>query len=510
MGGASDRDVDEAHPRRRLLLLALLAPGVLVLLVEPCRWLVTTWFDVSWDSPGEWIALACAGLVLRSVASGPAAEAPGSGRTALRALMATALVRLAGRLLAINIVGALALAIDVWAIGVALRLHVRPKPLDPRWLAALFALSLPMEQVLQRVAGFPLRQVASVLAGGLLGPLYPAMERRGTLLTHEGLALSVDLPCSGAQGLVLMGVLALAVAAVRRPGVRGLAALAVAALGGAILANTLRIVLLFAGLHRHLDLMAEPAHSLVGLLALAMGALPLLAVAQRLEAGPSPAGGSRPSRRPFAARPALRPIHVAALTALAVAVLAVPGRPLDVSAPVAAPALPTSLGAWTGQAMPLEGREQAYFARFGGGAARTVYRDGLGEPMVALVVRTTAPLRHLHGPDRCLLGAGHRVERLGVLAEGLPVVVWRSTGPGGDAWRVETLFVSDRGETAATVSEVVWLWAARPGATWSLVERVSPWAACGRDPARCDAFADALHSALDLPPLALPIPPENT
>ncbi|MCA9539640.1 MAG: exosortase T, partial [Myxococcales bacterium] len=428
---------------------------------------------------------------VRAVRSGPAPADGAALRRAGRLFALTAAARLLGRLLAINLIGALALVIDVWALGLAVRVHRRPWALSPRALAALFAFSLPIEQVAQRVLGFPLRLLATQLAAAALHPFAPGLQREGTLLLHEGVRLSVDLPCSGAEGLAMLGALAAALLARRASGVgRLLFALAVT-LGGALLANALRVVLLFFSARLDLPVFVEPGHSLVGLLALAAGALPLLLLVRRWPARvppPPPSEASRPVRP--------GPVAALAFSAVALLVAVAPARPLDVGGPAPALALPARLGDFHGTPAAPSLAEAAYFARFGGEVQKAIYADDQGPPFVALAVRTTSPLRHLHGPDRCLIGAGHRVERLGVRPGPTPVVVWRSTGPDGRAWRVETRFLSAAGESAATVSEVVWRWLRRPVA-WTLVERISPWSACEADGARCAAFDAALGAALD-------------
>ena len=54
-------------------------------------------------------------------------------------------------------------------------------------------------------------------------------------------------------------------------------------------------------------------------------------------------------------------------------------------------------------------RTQAYFIKYGGSAQKAFYG-----PHQLLMVRTSAPLRHLHAPDECLRGLGMKVEYLGM------------------------------------------------------------------------------------------------
>ncbi len=493
-------------PRAVVVLVA--APGLLALLVEPLRWLVTTWTDPAWDSSGAWVAAACLALAVRSVlsgrasgpAGGPAGPRPRAVRVALLLVGATALVRLAGRVLAINVIGALALVFDVAALGLALGLDRRRWAVHPAALAALFAFSLPVEQILQRLFGYPLRLVSAAVAHGLLAPFAEGLQLHGTLLVRDGMSLAVDLPCSGAQGLMLLGALATAVACRRRLG-PGRAVAAGTAIGaGALLSNTVRIVVLFVGVGSGLPVMAEPWHSLVGLIALALGAIPLLSLAARWPdrtglAPPDAPKRSQATRRPGPRR-ALACATIFSLAGLAIA--AAPAHPVDVSSAVRGAALPAHLGPWLGSGAELSEIEKTYFERFGGRADKRTYRREDGIAHTAVLVRTGAPLRHMHGPDRCLIGAGHTVERLGVRPGPIPSVLWRSTGPDGRAWRVEASFVGQHGQTASTISEVVWRWIGSPGSAWTQLERITSWQACQDEPARCAEFDAALFAALDI------------
>ncbi len=466
--------------------------GLIALLWAPGRWLVAGWLDPAVEGGGPWIALGCLALAARSWASGPAPGDARAARLALALLAVTTGVRLAGQVLAVRLVGGLALVVDIAALALALRLHRRPWPVHPAALAALFACALPLAQTAQRLFGFPLRLASAALAEGALRPLFPALVREGALLRHPGVDLLVDLPCSGAEGLALLAAVGAGIACRRRLGPGRAATLLGLIVGGALLANAARVALLFVGARAGWPVFEGAAHDLIGLVALALGAAPLLWAAARW-----------PARRvaPIAAPsppPRLRPLPAWLFAAAALGVSAAPARPLDVGAPLPPPELPAHLGDWRREDAALTSLEAAYFTRFGGAARKAHFADDRGAPIGVLVVRTQAPLRHLHGPDRCLRGAGFSVERLGVRA-GVPEVLWRATGPDGRVWRVETLFVDDAGHTAATVGEVAWRWARAPRATWSLVQRTTPWTTCEAAPARCADFAAGLARALDLP-----------
>ncbi|MCP4808053.1 MAG: exosortase T [Proteobacteria bacterium] len=470
-------------PRRRLALVLLL-PGLVALVVEPATWLVGTWVHAGYDSVGAWVFVLCLMLAARSVWSGPGSPDPSASRKAIALLVAAAGIRLLGRLLDVNHVGALALALDAWALGLALRLGTRPWPVSPWRLAALFALSLPIKQLLQHFMGFPLRLTSTRLAGAVLAPFYPSMSVEGTFLTRPGVELSVDLPCSGAQGLFLLAVFAMAIATVRRiPSARGLA-LVVSVLLGALLANAARLIALFVGPTE--ALLAEPAHSSLGVACLAVGALPIAITALTSPALEPRTPLSGPSLQPH---PAVTLLFSLACLLVAVA----PGHPMDVSDPIVGRGLPTNLGALAGEDVPLEDKEADYFERFGGQVDKRLYG-----PHSALLVQTTMPVRHLHAPHDCLLGAGHTVTRLGVEPGHIPTTVYKTVDPDGHAWRVEASFVDPVGGGVATVSQVFWRWVQTPSGAWSLVERIHPWDLCEARPDACDAFDTTLFNALDL------------
>ncbi len=103
-----------------------IAAGVLA--YEPVRWLVQTWQDPAYDSKGFLRFVACAGLFLWSVTSPRNLTRPDNTRWALILLTATALIRLTGQVFAVNIIGALALVIDVYALATLAGVQNRERP----------------------------------------------------------------------------------------------------------------------------------------------------------------------------------------------------------------------------------------------------------------------------------------------------------------------------------------------------------------------------------------------
>ncbi|MGF1553439.1 MAG: exosortase T [Paracoccaceae bacterium] len=439
-----------------------------LLAAAPLAWLVRSWSEPAYASDG-WAHAGLLGLLVAlGLASGrPRHDAPRPPVLAL--LIGAALVRLAGQVLAINLLSALALALDVLALARLARLDARPVALSPLWLAGLFLFALPLHGVVERAIGFPLQLVSAAGACGLLAPLYDDLACAGTRITVDGLDVLVDLPCSGASGLVTMLALATAANAVLRPRLlTGCLALG-AALGLALGANVLRIALLAAGLVERealgLDVMAEPWHAGIGLAALALGARPLALFYRPRPAPPSVRGASG-RRLPAPLRLAGGGLALAA----ALAIVSAEGRPLATSGAVAAPALPGQIAGRRAEPVALAPIEAVYFTRYGGRAAKARY-GALGLNVVA----TRSALRHLHGPETCLRGLGYEVRPLGTRVEdGVPSAVFRAEAPDGRVWRVDVTYVSEHGRTASSVAEAVWHWFRAPGTAWTAVQRLTP------------------------------------
>ena len=239
---------------------------------------------------------------------------------------------------------------------------------------------------------------------------------------------------------------------------------------------------------------AEPWHSTLGLITLGLSALPLLWWAQgRRSLIPRPSTASATGAlQPF---PPVKPwIGLSFLLACA-GIILLPSRPLDVARPQTAPALPERIALFAAQPGVLTAKEQAYFTRYGGGAARAAYG-----PYGLLVVSTSAPLRHLHSPEECLAGSGHTVRYLGQTGGVTPSAVYRSTDPQGQSWRITVSFVSERGEWTPHVAEAIWRWLQAPGTTWRMIQRIAPWQL---PETAVEHFDAAVWRALDLSPSAV-------
>ncbi|MEM6739377.1 MAG: exosortase T [Pseudomonadota bacterium] len=460
-----------------------LATASLILALEPLRWLVRSWQDPAYQSHGHWCAAALLGLTLLSVRSGPARRVQRSDGLLL-IFLGAAILRLTGQVLAVNILAALALAVDVFAIARWLRLDLRPLALSPFWLACVFLFALPLSPILERVLGYPLQMVSAELSCAMLGPFFASLECHGVRLKIDALDVLVDLPCSGATGLLLMLTLWTVMNARFRPSLwsalQGLGAVILAALLG----NALRISVLAAGLAQGIDTMAPLLHEGIGLFALAIVALPILLLYRPR--------ARIPNRTPFDIDVSARVQRPLALLAIGAALLIVsaPKDPIDRSGTVTELTLPAQLLGHAQVSEALTEIERTYFAAYGGLAQKARY-GALG----LNVVQTGSPLRHLHSPATCLLGMGYDVVFLGTTFAPVPSSVYRATGPDGQVWLVSVSFVSADGHRTASVGEAVWSWLQGRSAQWTSVQRITP---LSLPHAARAAYEQAALAALDL------------
>lgn len=465
------------NPTQRTSLAAALA--ALLLAIHPALWLVRTWQHPAFDSSGAWVFAALAALWAICLRSGPPKE-PGDRAIALRLLFATALVRALGEVLAIDVLGGVALAVDVYALGLLLHLRARPWALSPFWSAIAFLLTLPVERILQRVFGYPLQWISANGAAALLRAVSSDVVHEGTRIQLNGHDVLVDLPCAGTQSAFILCA-AFALYSTRcRPRV-GHAMLGVGlVLAGATVGNGLRIATIAGGIAYggawSASFATGAAHQAVGLLTLVLSLWPI----SRWAANAPLAAVVTAESAPLVALRLPRWAAVV-LVPLAALVLVLPARPVDMSASFPALSLPAQLGHITGEPLPLTVAERAAYEAHGG----TAVRRGYG-PHTVLAVRTTSPLRHLHDPEECLRGLGLRVERLGIVWLPEPAAVYRVEDTNGAVWRVHARFIADDGTAATSVAQVVFAWLQDPSVVWTGVQRISPW----NTPAEAGAHID--------------------
>ncbi|MEM8688883.1 MAG: exosortase T, partial [Pseudomonadota bacterium] len=360
--------------------VVLLVLAGMVLALDPALWLLKSWHDPAYDSAGYLVFAISATLFVWSATSPlRSGEDANHRQIAIALLLLSALVRLVSQVLAINTIGALCLVVDVYALAILTRLHQRQRPLSPIWLAAVFTFSLPLERILQRTIGYGLQQMSADGACAVLSVFYDDLVCRGVRIVVNGVDVLVDLPCSGAQA-VLLGLLGFCIAASicrARPSmvVAGFAA----TLATACLSNVVRIAVLAVGIAQPetvggINVMAQPWHDLIGLSALGL-VCAVLAIWVRLAWQPAAEGGAEKLLLPRG------PLRFTGWTragagALLLAALAITGLPrtaLDVSAPAVAKPLPLALNGDLKRSVELAPREVAFFKQFGGWSAKANY-----------------------------------------------------------------------------------------------------------------------------------------
>ena len=459
---------------------ALLFGCTAFLAAEPALWLVRSWFDAALGSDGELVFAGVLALFVWSASS--RLERP--VQTALPAVLfaLTALVRVGGHMLDVNVIGALALVIDAYALCLMFGVQHRERALSPLWLSVLFGLALPLERIIQRVVGYGLQQISAAGACGALSVGFDDVACHGTNIILRGVHVLVDLPCSGARGLLLIAAAFAIIAALTRPTSRWAVTGAATALLAALVANTLRISILAIGIAFReavgFDVMAQPWHDAIGLLCLGLGLAAIVAWSSFADSTRPPT----PTARIVRQRPPPAGPLIALLLGACILVSIAPAKPVDIGRPMPALTAPAALAGTAATSIPLRDREKAYFLTYGGAAAKAQYGA-----RTVLLVSTSAPLRHLHAPEECLGGAGYEVQRLGISYGALPGAHYRAVAPDGTAWRVIVSYRSDAGHTATSISEAVWLWLKHPNTTWTAIERAHPWDAPLADNERFDA-----------------------
>ena len=321
----------------------------LILAAEPVRWLVNTWLDPSYPTTGALYLVFILGLLVWSLSSPATSQDARHRQLAIVLLIVSGFIRFLSQVLAINVIGGFALALDVYAIAVLLRTGSRTQPVSPFWLSVLFLFTLPVERILQRIAGYPLQEISADLTCRALGLFFADIQCSGIRIELSGQDVLVDLPCSGTSGLMLALTFIVVLNALYRPRLPVAIFWIAATLFLSIIANVMRIGVLAVGLSHpeqifDLNVMANPLHDLIGYAALALSLVPVLIF-------------YKPDRSVRAARPLNRlnwspskPVrHLSALIflSLALVIVSLPRQALDVSAAADPQPLPYRLTANT-------------------------------------------------------------------------------------------------------------------------------------------------------------------
>ncbi len=488
--------------------------AIVILMIEPVQWLFNTWFDPAYDSQGLLIAGLMTTLILWSISSPRKShiDQSKSMRRAFVLFIAMACVRLSGQFLGINMLSALALVIDVYAIGLLLGISQRERSLSPAWIALLFAFSLPVERIIQRILGFPLQLISAKGSCSLLEVFNNNIQCNGVEMILNKQDVLVDLPCSGARGLIQLLILFILISCVQRINhhhihlknrlnylFTGFTLVMISAYAG----NVLRITILALGIAypealafkimdpetKGIDVMAAPWHDIIGLICLILSAIPLLwwfyiqSKKEQFPCHPTQAqtkfiqsiysenachiSTSQTITNKFSR---FLPIFSPLFVVIAILITFVSAHPLDVVKTTKHLQMPQYLNGYYAAEHALSKQERLYFTQYGGHAHKVSYGD-----FSLLQVSTRAPLRHLHAPQQCLTGSGHQVNYLGYSHTPLKAAVYKSISPQGDIWRISVTFLSSQGQQTTNIAKAIWLWLKHPKSRWTMLQRISPW-----------------------------------
>lgn len=475
--------------------IALFALASTLLAYEPVRWLLKTWADPSYQSSGVIYGAGVILLTLWSATSRKTRQDDTSKTHALMLLICAAVLRLFSQVAAINIIGGMALALDVFALLTWFGLGHRERAVSPFWLSVLFLFALPFERVAQRILGYPLQELSAFGACGLLSPFFNDLACQGVRLKVAGNDVLVDLPCSGTVSLMLCLAAVVTLNALFRPRLVRACAMICLTLALSVLGNALRIALLATGIvfedSTGIDVMAQPAHDLIGYATLLLSLAPVVWLFGTRPQAKTPKTRStcKPASTAVQVRHRNLPALAVGFFACALLIISLPRQALDISHEITGLSLPVSLNGEVGIPVPLTAIESSYFEQFGGTAQKATYG-----PLALTLVQTTSPLRHLHAPDECLRGLGYKVTFLGTRFDPVPTALYRAEGKDGRAWHVSVTFSAADGTTTSNVAEAIWHWLKHPGVAWQSVQRITPWSL---EDARRGRFETAAMAAIE-------------
>ena len=469
------------------------AIGSAILAYEPVQWLVSTWLDPSYQSSGLLYLAVIAGLLVWSLTSPVREQTMPVRHWALLLLVAAAVLRLISQLMAINIIGGVALALDVYALLTFFGLSHRERSVSPFWVSVLFLFTLPFERIAQRILGYPMQELSAFGACGLLSPWFDDLVCEGVRLQVGGQDVLVDLPCSGTASLMLCLAMVVTLNAVFRPSFSRAVCMILLTIALSVIGNAVRITLLAIGLAHQaktgINVMEQPLHDVIGYLTIVASLAPVLWL---FRSAPKISGdGMKLPAFPGRFRINIfRPVFAIAFLMAAFTIISMPRQAFDVSARLAEAEFPAVLNGAAMAAEPLLPVEQAYFEQFGGTAQKAFYG-----PLSLTVVRTSSPLRHLHAPDDCLRGLGYEVTFIGTRFHPVPTAIYRAEDPEGRQWKVAVTFTEAGGYSTSNVAEAIWFWLQNPGSHWQSIQRITPWDL--HDETR-DRFERATLAALDI------------
>ena len=471
------------HLHKPNLIFALLGITAAILAFDPIIWLTKTWQDPSYDSSGFYMFLPVLGLFIWSFSSKRLSGDNVNPELPLFLLLITALIRLAGQFFAVNIIGAMTLVIDIYAIARLAGLDKRVRSISPFWLSVAFSFSLPLERMAQRIFGYGLQNISADGACFILSNTFDNVTCQGIRILINAQDVMVDLPCSGARAALLTLFFFSLIAAVSHFNFRDTIIGVLITIISAYLSNVLRICILSAGIGYpdyigNINVMARPAHDMIGLFTLFLGGTPIILWARSRKPQQVIINDDLPRKlkhhgwwltNRVEQKHALPLASVFLITAIGITQIS--GKAVDVSHADIPISLPAAINGQTANEIPLSTQEQNYFTAYGGSAKKASYGN-----KNLMIIKTSSPLRHLHAPDACLRGMGFDVDYIGASYKSLPTAIYKAVSEQGDAYRILVTFVSsDFKYTTTNISEAIWHWIQSPGQSWTAIQRISHW-----------------------------------
>ena len=485
----------------------------LVLALDPIKWLVNTWLDPSYDSQGFVIFCVCLFLFMWSVSSNRISSEAINLKVPALLLGFSAFIRLLGQIYAVNIIGALTLVLDSYAIALLFGLHLRKRALSPGWFAVCFAFSLPLERLLQRTIGYGLQSISADGACFILDVLFDEVSCHGIRIWINQKDVLVDLPCSGARAALLLQFLYAASMTICRPSYKNGILGVLVTLAASLSSNILRIIVFalniaFPEYFFGINVMSDPIHDLMGLGFLVIGGIPIIYWALKVYQPYKYDTSISSYRNTSSARLFCnKDVHTGGLNifasiplalvclCLAITIINLPRNPIDVGKKNLQINLPNWINGDTAKIATLLPKEEAYFTNYGGSAVKADY--GIHS---LLMVKTSSPLRHLHSPDECLRGLGFKVRYQGSSNNSVPSSIYKAVSQENRSYRIAVTFISDKGVSTNNISEAIWHWFKDPKSEWMSVQRISPWRI---EANQHEAWDKAVFAALDISPSTL-------